>query len=107
MFDKQASVARVDRRRFLAATGTLAGALAATRIPEAWAAAQTQAEYPFTLSVASGEPRVDGGAVDPAGSPAVRARRRDACRRRPGRVGGCHQSRADTGHPAWLTSRDA
>ncbi|MGH8910317.1 MAG: alkaline phosphatase D family protein [Egibacteraceae bacterium] len=49
------------RRRFLTAAGTLAGALAASRIPAcAWPARQAQTEYPFTLGVASGEPEPFG-----------------------------------------------
>lgn len=49
----------LDRRMFLHGAGTLAGALATTRIPGAWAAAASP-DSPFTLGVASGDPLSHG-----------------------------------------------
>ena len=49
----------ITRRTFLRSTGAAAAALAAVRLPGAWAAAQ-RPDALFTLGVASGDPLADG-----------------------------------------------
>ncbi|NHC44155.1 alkaline phosphatase D family protein [Motilibacter aurantiacus] len=55
--------AALDRRRFLAAVGGVAGLAVAAQVPaelSAFAAVREKDEYPFTLGVASGDPTSDG-----------------------------------------------
>ena len=47
----------LTRRRFLALAAPAAGALAVPRLTGAWAAGTTANDYPFTLGIASGDPR--------------------------------------------------
>lgn len=49
----------LDRRGFLAGAGGIVGALAATRLPGAWAAGSSAGAEMFTLGIASGDPLPD------------------------------------------------
>jgi alkaline phosphatase D len=50
----------IDRRRFLAAGGATAALLAASGLSVIWGGSGRNLDYPFTLGVASGDPRPNG-----------------------------------------------
>ncbi|CAN5286281.1 alkaline phosphatase PhoD [soil metagenome] len=51
--------AALDRRRFVVGMGAVAGVLATSRLPKAWAGGSHEVGNPFALGVASGDPLPD------------------------------------------------